>query len=319
MNISISRIKSPFSLLIILLLSSATLVSCASAALKNQSAQAPAPHSIPAPLADSAAKVNEATSSSLQTLSTAQFANGSQSPRMKTQLVKTAELGLVVKSVTDGIRSVTTVIENQQGDLLGLQDSPSADAGSRHRATVQIRVPQDRLEVTLDALSRLGTVQRQSLSAEDVADQLVDFQARLRNLQKTESTLLQIMDRSGSVADVLKVSEALSRTRQESEQMTAQLTNLKNRVAYSQISLSMEEVLATSQPDRPLGSQLQETWNRATHSVADLTLGFGKLGIWLIAYTPYWLALGILLIWINKRWKLRTAPQEIQPGNPQPS
>ncbi|WP_229486500.1 DUF4349 domain-containing protein [Nostoc favosum] len=35
-----------------------------------------------------------------------------------------------------------------------------------------------------------------------MGDRLVDFQARLTNLQKTEANLQKIMDRAGSVRDV---------------------------------------------------------------------------------------------------------------------
>lgn len=91
-----------------------------------------------------------------------------------------------------------------------------------------------------------------------MADQLVDFEARLRNLRKTETTLLQIMERSGSITDVLKVSEAFSQTRQEAEQLTAQLANLKNRVAYSseKIRKPHESIPFTRRLILALGSRL---------------------------------------------------------------
>jgi len=41
-----------------------------------------------------------------------------------------------------------------------------------------------------------------SLTAEDVTTQLVDGEARLRNLRRQESILQKIMDRSGSIPGV---------------------------------------------------------------------------------------------------------------------
>jgi DNA repair ATPase RecN len=91
---------------------------------------------------------------------------------------------------------------------------------------MKIRIAQDKLETILDALAKLGTVQRRNLSAEDVTNQLVDIQARLRNLQQMEASLLQIMKRSGSVGDVPKVAKELSDVRESIEQIDAQLVNL---------------------------------------------------------------------------------------------
>ena len=120
----------------------------------------------------------------------------------------------------------------------------------------------------------------------------MDFQARLRNLRKTESTLLQIMNRSGSVGDVLKVAQELSNIRQSIEQIDAQLQSLTNRVAYSTITLQLESAVSTTTPQQPLGLQVQDTWNNATHSVGELTTDFIRLAIWLVAYSPYLLLLG---------------------------
>lgn len=225
-------------------------------------------------------------------------ASAAEAAVRKPQLVKNASLSLSVKSVDAAFKAVRVVIAQQQADLLGLQDSPAPEDGGRHTLSMQIRVSQDKLDATLEALGQLGTIESRNLTAEDVSNQLVDFEARLRNLRKTESTLLTIMDRSGSVADVLKVAQELSRVRDETERISAQIVNLKNRVTFSQISLTLVEVIATSSPQRPLGAEFQEAWEQSTHSMSRLTTNLGKLGIWLLAYTPYWLLLGgLLFLW----------------------
>jgi hypothetical protein len=301
-----SRVSPKLSLLLPVLLSSVMLTNCGSAltrSVEQQAAQAPATSSM--------GNADQATSSTLMEKQAAE-PEAIEPLGTRPQLVKNAELTMVVKSVTESLRGVNGVVRHQKGDILGLQDFPPTGEGARHTLSMQIRVPQARLDAALAALSQIGTVQRQSLSAEDVGDQLVDFEARLRNLRKTETTLLQIMERSGSVGDVLKVAEQLSRTREQAEQISAQLATLKNRVTYSRITLVMEEVLASVQPERSVVSQFQETWEQATRSVANLTIGFGKLGLWLLAYTPYWFILGIVLAWIGKRLQSGKRPQPVQ-------
>ena len=228
-----------------------------------------------------------------------------QVPRSRPQLIKHAELSLTVNSVEKSTQAASLTIKNQQGDLLELQDQRPSDDSVRHTVAMQIRVPQDRLELTLDALAKLGTVQNRTLTAEDVTDQLVDSEARLRNLRKTETTLLGIMERSGSVADVLKVAQELSEVRQSIEQNAAQLNNLRNRVAYSTISLSLEEAVATTSPQQPLGLAVQEAWNQSTHSVSELTANLIVLGVWLLAYTPYLLLLGVGAMLARKHFRQR--------------
>jgi hypothetical protein len=74
----------------------------------------------------------------------------------------------------------------------------------------------------------LGTVENRNITAADVGDRLVDFQARLTNLQKTEANLQKIMARAGSVRDVLSFAQELSNVRETIEQIDAQLKTLQN-------------------------------------------------------------------------------------------
>ncbi len=223
-------------------------------------------------------------------------------PQAQPKLVKTAQITLTVDSVKQSIGKVTAIARQQQGDILGLQDQIPPNRSTRHTASLQLRVPQAKLDATINNLTALGTVQQQAITAEDVSTQLVDFQARLRNLRNTETMLLKIMERSGSIGDVLKVSQEVSNVRSQIEQLDAQLTNLSNRVAYSVVSVTLEEAIASIPPQTPLATEMQESWEQASHAVGQFTVGLMKLGIWLVAYSPYWLILAIAAtVWSQRR------------------
>ena len=226
------------------------------------------------------------------------------------QLVKSGTLTLTVESVGRTIEKAVAIARQQQGDLLKLEDELPTSAGSRHLAMLQLRVPQQNLDALLKALTAIGTVQQQTISADDVSSQLVDNQARLRNLRKTEATLLEIMNRSGSVADVLKVAQELSKVRNSVEQIDAQLKELQNQVAYSVVTVNLQQESATVPAQPQL--QAQETWEQATHSVGSLTVSLMKLGLWLLAYSPYWLVIGLGAIAL-RRWQSRTAGSDPEP------
>ncbi|MGQ4646763.1 DUF4349 domain-containing protein [Lyngbya aestuarii] len=267
------------------LLGSILLVGCNSASemqLQQEKAQLSAPLTADAPVAEPANVAKVATP------------NSEPVPQSRPQLVKTADISLVVNSIDDTLQEASKIVKQQQGDLLGLQDNKPQDSNRRHTASMRIRIPQDKLETTLEALATLGTVEYRNLTAEDVTNQLVDVQARLRNLRKTESSLLQIMERSGSVGDVLKVAQELSKVRESIEQIDAQLKNLTNQVAYSTINLQLEASVFTTTNQAPLGTKVNDTWQNATQSVGEFTSDLLRLTIWLVAYSPYLLVLGAI-------------------------
>jgi len=294
------------------LVASAVLTSCASA--PQPSATSGAPTSAPLSEASSqnaVGKMADTSASALisQSRSASPLPQGSQP-----QLIKTATLQITVKSVATGIEQVKAIAQQQQGDLLDLRDEIPTDSDSHRTASAQIRVPQAKLDAALQSLKALGSLDRQSITAEDVSTQLVDSQARLKNLRKTETTLLEIMGRSGGVSDVLKVAQELSNVRNQVEQITAQLTALQNQVAYSSIQLNLVEVSVSGRSQPAVGAQLNNTWESATSSFGKFTVDLLQLGIWLMVYSPYWLVLGAIATFGYTRFKAR--PVQSNPEQP---
>ena len=276
------------------------------AAVKTEVATSAPPPPPAAPAAAQRSKTPGASKKAAETTAT------------RPQLIKKAQLSVVVKSIDTSTKSVTNIVEKQQGDILGFQNQKPPDSSVRPTASVEIRVPQERLETTLEALAKLGTVENRSLTAEDVTDQLVDSEARLRNLRKSEEVVLKIMERSGSVGDVLKAAQELSNIRESIERIDAQLKSLRNQVAYSTISLTLEAAVSAQQtPEPSLGLRVQETWGKATHSVGELTLGLFGLGIWLLAYSPYLLLIAAAVYGFNRFKKQHSVPPIQEPKPPQ--
>ena len=131
-----------------------------------------------------------------------------------------------------------------------LADSNPRSTEATHEAKLDLEVPADRLESTLDRIGTAGTVQNRSIEAEDVDATIVDEEARLRNLRREEIDLRTLMDKGGKVSDILEVQQNLSEVRGQIEQLDAQHKNDLHRVATSTISVQITE-------DRPNASPVK--------------------------------------------------------------
>lgn len=67
---------------------------------------------------------------------------------------------------------------------------------------MDIRVPADRYEFAVTAVAAVGKVRERSENGQDLTGDLSDSVARLDNLERTESDMRKIMDRSGSVEQI---------------------------------------------------------------------------------------------------------------------
>lgn len=231
------------------------------------------------------------------------------------QLVKQASLVLVLTDIDQAVERVQAILQQSGGDMLSMQDQRSPE-GRAQQVSLTLRVPQAELDEVLQSLRPLGTVQQQSLSAEDVSSQLVDLDARIKNLRQSETALLNIMERSGEISQVLEVARELSTVREAIERMAAQQQNLKLQVAYSQIYLTLQSPVTQVTPLRPVGETLGNTWEAATNSVKAFTVSGLKLSLWLLAFSPYWMLLAAAGYGGYRLWHHRpTQPEPAEAEN----
>ena len=231
------------------------------------------------------------------------------------QLIRTAQMTVVVDSLGETLDRVSELLGQHDGELLSLHESTPIRDGARHSASLQIRVPQAQLDATVEALNAIGTVRSQSITAEDVSAQIVDYDARLRNLRRGEETVLALFERSGRLSDALEVSRELSNIRSQIEQTEAQLSYLQTRVTYSHITVQLETALSAVPTERSLATRLKNAWQQSTHSLGALTVSILEGGIWLVVYSPYWIAIGVgstvTVVQLKRKWqRSRQEPAE---------
>jgi Domain of unknown function (DUF4349) len=214
-------------------------------------------------------------------------ANQPTATPQKPQLVKTAELSLRLDSIDKAMVQLRQIVRSQQGDIYNFQDDRLPENGRNHQATLMLKVPSTALENTLAEIAKLGRVESQGIKSDDVSQQLVDTDARLKNLRQQEDLTRKIMDRSGSVKDILAVSKELAAIRDQIERLDATVKNLRQQVAYSTVNLRLEESQSTLPIGDAFGVQVQETWKNSTHAAGSLGTNLALGLLWLIPFAPF--------------------------------
>jgi archaellum component FlaC len=230
----------------------------------------------------------------------------------KPQLVKKAELSLRLESIDKMMVQLRQVVQSKQGDIYNFQDDRPQGSGEHRQATLVLRVPSNTLDETLAEIVKLGRVESQGIKSEDVTQQLVDTDARLKNLRQQEDLTRKIMDRSGSVRDILAVSKELSSIREQIEQLDATVKNLRQQVAYSTINLKVEETQSATPTSEAFGVQVEETWKNSTHAAGSLGTNLALGLLWLLPFTPFIAIGGGGVYYVVRRMRRRPAVLETQ-------
>jgi hypothetical protein len=224
------------------------------------------------------------------------------------RLAKKARLELLVRDVERSLKQAQSVVHDAGGDVVALDDSSPRTDESVHEAKLDVEVPANALDATLDRLATIGTVQNRAIDADDVDAAIVDEEARLRNLRREEADLRKLMDKGGKVDEILAVQQNLSEVRGQIEQLDAQHAHDVHRVATSTISLALTEDRPNAVPAKPgPTARIDGAWHSGLNALADTVVMLLTTIVWCVAYAPFPLALGGLAYLATRLLKKRAA------------
>ena len=166
-----------------------------------------------------------------------------------------------------------------QGEGAQMSDVRYNEYGDRKQYTMTVKVSPSRFESISDSLREVGEVKSISVSLEDVTQQYVDTETRIKNKEIELARLYELYNKSAKVDDLLSVEREVSRVETELELLKGQKQYLDSRVQRSTIAITLYE-------DKPAATQL-------TNPLENLgALFFGALAA---AITLMVLAAGFLL------------------------
>ena len=149
-------------------------------------------------------------------------------PTPAPMILRTAQLTMVTPNLDKARADMDKILQRYGGYIGELTTSSPAEAARKLTAT--LRVPGNQLDAALADLKKLGRVESESQSGQDVTAQYVDLEARVSNSRKSEQRLLELLQqRTGKLSEVLEVETELSRVREQIERMEGERRHARTR------------------------------------------------------------------------------------------
>jgi hypothetical protein len=172
---------------------------------------------------------------------------------------------------------------------------------------IVLRVPKGNFSSLVSQAKRTGEVQRASTSTDDVTKQLVDIEARLNNLKAQREKLRGLYEEANDTENVLEIQERLSEVQTEIERLEAERKSLKRQVAYSTLTVRLNEEPPEKEPPADAGDSWYDTglvgaFVSSAHGVVVVLRG---LSVGLAYALPYVLAFGVPIGGVYVLWRRR--------------
>ncbi len=223
---------------------------------------------------------------------------------MERKIIYTANVNLVV----DNFDGFEEKVRKTVADHGGYVASSNLDRmqGERRSGRWTARIPVERYESFMDAVSKLGVPTSQNQNAQDVTEEFVDLEARIANKKKLEERILELLDRpDDKIQHVIEVERELARVREEIERMEGRLRFLKDQTAMTTVSISAREERDYQPPQAPtLGSRVSTAWTNSLDRAGNFVQNFVVFVVGNVIAMAAWLV-GIVVAFFILRWAWR--------------
>jgi hypothetical protein len=228
-------------------------------------------------------------------------------PPSERKIIYTARVELHVANLDDARGQLDALLAEVKGYVA--KSDESGRAGGIRAGTWKVRVPVARFHDFLNRVKTFGELVNQSSDAQDVTEEFVDTEARLKNLKSEEAVLNKLLqEKAQSTADLLAFRQQISSVREQIERYQARLDTLSRLTALTTIDLVMREDKTFVPESKPsFGTTVGRTFSDSVGALEQL----GKsLVLALVAVAP-WSPLILVGLWLIRR-PLRTVAGSVR-------
>lgn len=223
-------------------------------------------------------------------------------------VIYNANLSLQVKDY----HQVETTIQNKATELGGyVVESSIFNSGTEYiNGTIIVKIPQAHFQSYLKEVEKHSIkVKEKSVTGNDVTEEFVDLESRLKAKEAVEKRLLTLMDQADKTEDLLKISNDLATVQEEKEQILGRMKYLQNNVDYSTVTIQLEEELV--KVDSIKDKDSLNTWQKAKSQFVSTINGLisflSGVAVFIIGLSPIIIPIVIvIIIWIFYRKKRKT-------------
>jgi hypothetical protein len=223
------------------------------------------------------------------------------------KIIRTGTMDLEVANVAGAVREARDAVL-RMGGYVGASQTSNVD--DQPYAQITYRVPVDRWEDALDALRGLNgettKVVSEHTESVDVTSQVVDLDARIRNLKASETALVEIAEQAVRVQDILDIQAQITAVRGQIEQLEAQQNGLADQTSYATLTVTYQLPVVAAVEVQAEGWDASAIFDEASATLVGVLQTLAGAGIWLlVVWVPILVMFAVaagIVAWLLRRF-----------------
>ena len=185
----------------------------------------------------------------------------------------------------------------KKGKAFIQNDSEGKDYGTIYRR-ITVRIPSQNFDSFIKDISTGVTYfDNKEINSEDVTEQYIDIDARLKAKKKLENRYIELLSKATKMSEMLAIEAQLSAIREEIEAKEGQLRYMQNRISLSTITIEFYKTIAEERGVTiSYGAKVWNAFKSGFYGISNFFLGL--LEVW-----PFIIIAIALFYFIRKRFK----------------
>ena len=228
------------------------------------------------------------------------------------KIIRNADLELEANAPEEAQAKITQIAESKGGFVVeSTQSNSDVKATKRDTVAMIVRVPSAKFDEALNEIRQNASrVIVETVKGQDVTEEFIDIEARLKTQKALEEQFLEIMKRSNSVEDALNVQTEIASVRGEIEKVEGRKRFLENQASLSTIKIKLQSPTVFSANSSGFLYQLTQAFNTGFNAALSFVLFFVTV---LVALFPLLILIG-LPIYFLRRYLLRKNQKQKLPS-----
>ncbi len=158
---------------------------------------------------------------------------------VKRKLIKTGRIEFKTENISEARAQILEAVKKYNGYVSSDQEFKY---NSRKSNTIVIRIPSNNFDHFLtDATSGVKKFDDKKITVNDVTDEFLDVEARIKTKKELELRYLQLLKQANTVKDILEIEREIAKLRSDIESIEGRLNYLQNSVSYSTLDITFYE------------------------------------------------------------------------------
>ena len=208
--------------------------------------------------------------------------------------VETEEYDALIPALENQVASLGGYIEEMSVSNRIYHYTNDMNLKNMRSAYMTARIPKENLDAFVSAVAQQSNVVRRYESVTDVTLQYVDLESHKKALSAEQDRLLELMEKAETVEDIITIEGRLSEVRYQLESMESQLRTFDNKIDYSTVNISIDEVEIYSP------NETTSAWQRISvgfmNSLRGVGRGISNFVIWFIIHLPYIVVWAVIIV-----------------------